>query len=98
MKILVVTKSSDKTQEKFCWTNFNKIGDFYLIEVNLVQTVLCHKYTKISVKICVSADIQKIKYRWSRYSFICQGTSTRRQRRDDLFGLRVKLPPVTSSL
>jgi len=32
-----------------------------------------------------------------RYSFICQGNSTRRQRRD-LFGFRVKLPPVTSSL
>jgi len=32
-----------------------------------------------------------------RYSFICQGTSTRRQR-NDLFGLRVKLPPVTTSL
>jgi len=27
------------------------------------------------------------------YSFICQGTSTRRQR-SDLFGLRVKLPPA----
>jgi len=32
-----------------------------------------------------------------RYSFICQGTSTRRQRMD-LFDLRVKLPPVTTSL
>jgi len=32
-----------------------------------------------------------------RYSFICQGTSTRRQRRD-LFDLRVKLPPVITSL
>jgi len=32
-----------------------------------------------------------------RYSFICQGTSTRRQR-SDLFGLRVELPPVTTSL
>jgi len=32
-----------------------------------------------------------------RYSFICQGTSTRRQR-SDLFGLRVTLPPVTTSL
>jgi len=31
-----------------------------------------------------------------KYSFI-QGTSTRRQRRD-LFGLQVKLPPVTTSL
>jgi len=32
-----------------------------------------------------------------RYSFICQGTSTRRQWKS-LFGLRVKLPPVTTSL
>jgi len=32
-----------------------------------------------------------------RYSFICQGKSTRRHRRD-LFGFRVKLPPVTTSL
>jgi len=32
-----------------------------------------------------------------KYSFICQGTSTRRQR-SDLFGLRVKLPLVTTSL
>jgi len=32
-----------------------------------------------------------------RYSFICQGTSTRRQQRD-LFGLRIKLPLVTINL
>jgi len=32
-----------------------------------------------------------------RCSFISQGTSSRRQRRD-LFGLQVKLPPVTTSL
>jgi len=32
-----------------------------------------------------------------RYSCICQGTSTRRQR-SDLFGLPVKLRPVTTSL
>jgi len=30
-------------------------------------------------------------------SFICQGTSIRRQR-SDLFGLRVKLPPLLTSL
>jgi len=30
-------------------------------------------------------------------SFICQGASTRRQQ-SDLFGLRVKLPPVITSL
>jgi len=29
--------------------------------------------------------------------FVCQGTSIRRQRNDH-FGLRVKLPPVTTSL
>jgi len=32
-----------------------------------------------------------------RYSFNCQVTSIRRQRMD-LFGLRVTLPPVTTSL
>jgi len=32
-----------------------------------------------------------------RYSFICQDTSTRRQR-SDLYGLRIQLPPVTTSL
>jgi len=32
-----------------------------------------------------------------RYSFIYHGSSTRRQRRD-FFGLRVKLPPVITSL
>jgi len=32
-----------------------------------------------------------------RSSFICQGTSTRRER-GDLFSHRVKLPPVTTSL
>jgi len=31
------------------------------------------------------------------YSFICQGTTNRRQR-SDVFDLRVKLPPVTTSL
>jgi len=31
-----------------------------------------------------------------RYSFIHQGTSTRRQRIGDLFGFRVKLPPVST--
>jgi len=38
----------------------------------------------------------KVVFRF-RYSFICQGTSTRRQRRD-LFGLRVKLPLVSTCL
>jgi len=32
-----------------------------------------------------------------RYSFICHGTSTRRQW-SDLFDLRVKLPSVTTNL
>jgi len=33
-----------------------------------------------------------------RYSFICQGTSTSRRQRRDHFDLRIKLPPVTTSL
>jgi len=34
-----------------------------------------------------------------RYSFICQGNSTKRQlERRDIFGFRVKLPPVSTSL
>jgi len=49
------------------------------------------------------ADYDEIKLqnivigRRFRSSFICQGTSTRKQR-SDLCGLRVKLPPVTTSL
>jgi len=35
------------------------------------------------------------KLKGFRYSLICQGTSTRRQR-SDLCGLRVNLPPVTT--
>jgi len=41
-----------------------------------------------------------VTFQWEsrfRSSFICQGTSTRRRRRD-LCGLRVKLPHVTTSL
>jgi len=37
---------------------------------------------------------KKIRF---RYSYFCQDSSTRRQWRG-LFGLRVKLPPVTTSL
>jgi len=40
------------------------------------------------------ATVRHLKF---RSSFICQGTLTRRQR-NDLFGLPVKLPPVTTSL
>jgi len=36
-----------------------------------------------------------LKFRY-RCLFICQGTSTRRQR-SDLFSLRVKLPPITTT-
>jgi len=44
--------------------------------------------------IVVNSNFLLIRF---RYSFICQGTSTRRQRRD-LCSLRDKLPPVTTSL
>jgi len=40
-----------------------KLGGFYVIKINLVQTVLCaaDKSTKLSVKIRIPADIQKVK-------------------------------------
>jgi len=41
--------------------------------------------------------IECMKLSRFRYSFICQGTSTRKQGKD-LFGLRAKMPPVTTSL
>jgi len=46
------------------------------------------------LSLCNGIRIFKIGF---RFSFICQGTSNRRQRRD-LFDLRVKLPPLTTSL
>jgi len=48
-------------------------------------------------QIFLSSQTVMLSYGYVRYSFICQGTSTRRQR-SDFFGLRVKLPPVTTSL
>jgi len=42
------------------------------------------------------STILLVKFRF-RYSVICQGTSTRRQKRDH-FSVRVRLPPVTTSL
>jgi len=39
-----------------------KFGGFYLNKMNLIQTAV-DKHTKISVKVCISADIQKSKYR-----------------------------------
>jgi len=43
---------------------------------------------------CVTCNYSKMRF---RYSFICHGTPTRGQL-SDLFGLRVKLPPVTTYL
>jgi len=52
---------------------------------------------------CLSADMWHERFKKKtyiirfRYSFICQGASTRRWR-SDLFGLQIKLTPVTTSL
>jgi len=58
-----------------------------------VLIILCSKWEKIMV-------IRTILLWWwlvfDTCSFICQNTSTRRQR-SDLFGLRVKLPAVTAN-
>jgi len=50
--------------------------------------------THLFVKVPRPGDLQYIRF---RSSIICQGTSTRRQR-NDLFGLRVKLPSISTSL
>jgi len=42
---------------------------------------------------CICFELELVLLRTC--SFICQGTSTRRQR-SDLFSLRVKLPPVSA--
>jgi len=49
------------------------------------------------VNICTNIITQQCSKISFKHSFICQGISTRIQRRN-LFGLRVKLPPVTTSL
>jgi len=43
-----------------------KVGSFYKLEMNLVYTVkhcAVDKHTKLSVKIRISANIQKVEYR-----------------------------------
>jgi len=69
--------------------------------------------TALNTTVCIVSSCRAISYSWNfhrwlitwvypknvkfRYSFICQDISTRRQR-SDLFSLRVKLRPVTTSL
>jgi len=50
----------------------------------------------ISASVMVKAEVCFAVIDRFRYSFICQGTSTRRQQ-SDIFGLRVKLPPVATT-
>jgi len=79
-----------------------RVGIFSKINVSLkkVFTFYVGLLMQLSLKVspeCMPStppDSPLIKF---RYSFICQGTSTRRQRRE-LFGLRVKLSRVTTSL
>jgi len=63
--------------------------------INLSVIISLHlfnvQFVCASVGICHDRPID-----FTGFSFICQGTSTKRQR-SDLFGLRVKLPPVTTS-
>jgi len=65
----------------------------------LVRTVL-DEVSKLLILIWMSSSEEySMKFQRFRFrsSFICQVTSTRRQR-SDLCGLRVKLPLVTTSL
>jgi len=58
-KLLV--KSIGKTWKKFVEQVSIKFGDFYLIKMILVQTVLWQTHNEISVKICTLVDIQKVE-------------------------------------
>jgi len=79
-------------------------GYFLLIPYNVTyQTTMQWLFTifnafQVSFSVLLSKglfkyDITLFFSLGCRYSINCQGTSTRRQRRD-FFGLRVKLPPV----
>jgi len=71
---------------------------FFFVWANLV--IRCSVYFFWASPQCHHRGLQTQCPIWRvvrQCSFICQGTSTRRQR-SDLFGLRVKLPPVTTSL
>jgi len=58
----LLEKSIGKTWKNF-WTNFNKIRRFLLIQYEFGSNGAADKHTNISVKIRISADIQKAKYR-----------------------------------
>jgi len=78
-------------------------------EVTFVATFLISLLYKVTTKLakfhtCTAHSSQShrpaltwIQFKYSRYLFLCQGISTKRQRRN-LFGLRVKLLPATTSL
>jgi len=66
-----------------------------LNNVNMViqrSIIFLFQLSELIIKVIPHVQINSFVFSF-RYSFICQGTSTRRQR-SDLFGLRVKLNPV----
>jgi len=81
--------------------NFQVVMDYlaYFLKnqsTRSIDKILCSCYS-----LCCSqgfgSNCKFIYVHRFRSSFICQGTSTRRQQ-SDLFSFRVKLPPVTTSL
>jgi len=76
------------------------VEDIHIMEVAKILYSIWNKQQQHNLSLYFSKISQQhthtTRFRF-RSSFICQGTSTRRQRRD-LCGLRVKLPRVTTSL
>jgi len=57
--------------KKFCWTNFDKIWRFLFNQEEFGSNCAVDKHTKVSVEICVSADIQKVPIiSMDRYHFL----------------------------
>jgi len=77
----------------------------------MIKNIMCCRILVLvaSLRVIIRASIKDVRTKSRKIhplspllakclgnSFICQGTSTRRQR-SDIFGLRVKLPPVTTT-
>jgi len=70
----------------------------YRLKINKSRIIQVSAITAIALTVLCNNIVlwQRQRFRF-RYSFICQDTSTRRQQ-SDLFGLRVKQLPATTSL
>jgi len=92
-KIIQISVVKGKTIEIFLSSRLLHTTSKYLARFQLRENVTAPRKNQYKLLNFLQWSIAER----FRYSFVCQGTSTRRQR-SHLIGLRVKLPPVTTSL